>query len=117
MSLFPEKEAKPIKGLEIRTEDISPLEIEKKEVVQPIPTQFKGQVLNDQGQPMIQTPQSQVVTITLPKAPAVLETEAKGEVDDSSTWNATWWLRLIKKAYLFGWKIVTRLISAKESKQ
>jgi hypothetical protein len=116
MSLFPEKEPKPIKGLEIRPEEVSPLEIEKKEVVQPIPSQFKGQVANDQGQPLIQTPQSQVVTITLPKDPEVLEIEAKGEIDETSTWSASWWLRLIKKAYLFGWKIVTGIVSGKESK-
>lgn len=107
MSLFPEREVKKSKDFEIRSEDVSPLEIEKKEVIQPIPTQFKGQVFDDQGMSVIQTPQSQTITITLPKAPEVLEVEAKGSIDDSSTWNATWWLRIVKKAYLFGWKVLS----------
>lgn len=67
---------------------------------------FKTQVTDDKGAPVIQTPPTQVVSVTLPSDPATLATQAKGSTDASLTWLATFWLRVIKKAVHFGWKII-----------
>ena len=85
-----------------------PVEVENKSLQpQPIPSQFKAQVTDDKGNPLIQTPQTQNVTVTIPTAQEALEKLAKGSTDDSGTWWAAWFLRLIKKAAHFGWRVVT----------
>lgn len=84
-----------------------PVEVENKSFQpQPVPSQFKAQVNDDKGVPLIQTPQNQVVTVEIPTDQATLTSQAKGSTDDSSTWSAAWFLRLIKRALHFGWKIV-----------
>lgn len=67
---------------------------------------FKTQVTNDKGAPVIQTPPTQVVSVTLPSDQATLTSQAKGSASSSLTWLATFWLRVIKKAMHFGWKII-----------
>lgn len=104
MPIFPERE-KPLPVQE-RPEEISPLTIERKEVVTPVPTHFVSQVKSDQGKPLIQTPQTQAVTIQLPVHPAQLTTLSQGSVSDSPTWLGAYWLRMIKKALHFGWQIL-----------
>jgi hypothetical protein len=104
MPIFPERE-KPL-PIEERADEISPLTIERKEVVSPVPTQFVGQVKSDKGQPLIQTPQAQSVSIQLPADPAQLTTLSKGSVNDSLTWLGAFWVRIIKKAIHFGWQIL-----------
>lgn len=101
-------ERKEIEGvIESRPEDVSiPPEIEKKEGVTPRPSQFKAQVYDDSGKPLIQTPQTKVVTINLPADQKTLTTLSKGRVTDSLTWLATFWLRMLKKAAHFGWRIL-----------
>jgi hypothetical protein len=103
MPIFPERESTEIKE---RPEEISPLTIERKEVVTPVPVQFTQQVKNDKGKPLISTPATSATTIQLPAQPAQLITQSKGSVSDSVTWLANFWLRLIKKALYFGWKIL-----------
>jgi len=103
MSLFPEREVKPY--IEEVPEEISPLTIERKEVVQPVLTQFKKRVKTDDGKSMIQTPSDKVISITIPGDQGQLTTLSKGSVSDSITWLAAYWLRMIKKAIHFGWKI------------
>jgi hypothetical protein len=102
MAAFPEREQKPV---EQREEEISPLTIERKEVVQPVLTQFKSQVKSDQGKPLIQSPATATTTITLPADQNQLTTLAKGSISNSITWFAAFWLRMIKKAIHFGWRI------------
>lgn len=104
MPIFPERE-KPL-SIEERPEEVSPLTIERKEVVNPVPTQFAGQVKSDKGQPLIQTPQTQATNIHLPADPTQLTTLAKGSVSDSLTWLGAFWVRMIKKAIHFGWRIL-----------
>ena len=96
MALFPEKEPQ-IKPVEERSEQVSPLTIERKEVVTPVPTQFTAQVNDAQGQPMITTPANQKVNIELPRPAEVLEENSKGDVGEALTWWARLWLRLFKK--------------------
>jgi hypothetical protein len=74
--------------------------------VQPTQTQFTAQVTDDQGRQIIQTPETQTVTIRIPNQKEILEQEVKGSPYDSKTWGAMYFLRVIKKALHFGWKIV-----------
>lgn len=68
---------------------------------------FKSQVSDDKGQPVIKTPPAQVITsISPPSDPQTLASQAKGSTTDSVTWLAAFWLRIIKKAIHFGWKII-----------
>jgi len=104
MSLFPEREPK-IKPVEERAEEISPLTIERKEVIQPSVTQFTKQVTDDNGKPLIQTPENKEITIELPASPERLQKVSKGSTSDSLTWFAAFWVRIFKKAIHFNWKI------------
>lgn len=74
-----------------------------------VPTQVTAQVVDDTtGKPLIQTPATQVVTITIPASQQQLDDWSKGSPSESLTWYAFFWLRLIKKAIHFGWRIVTK---------
>lgn len=75
--------------------------------VQVTQSQFKNQVTDDQGQPLITTPQTEKVTIELPKTEEVFLEESKGDIGDSRTWLARFWLRVIQKAKYFGWQIAS----------
>jgi hypothetical protein len=72
------------------------------------PTQITAQVSDDSGAPLIQTPATQVVTITIPADQQQLDDWAKGSPSDSLTWFALFWLRMMKKAFHFGWKIIKK---------
>jgi hypothetical protein len=69
---------------------------------------FKAQVKDDKGTPVIQTPPTQVITTVQPPSDTVtLTQQAKGDTSSSLTWLAAFWLRIIKKALHFGWRIVS----------
>lgn len=104
MALFPEREPKlPIEERPVEAE--VPPHIERAGVT-PIPTQFKAQVKGDDGQNLIQATPTTVFTLQVPKSQATLLSLVKGSVEDSITWFAAFWLRMIKKAIHFGWKIL-----------
>jgi hypothetical protein len=84
-----------------------PVEVENKHVVTPTPTQFKGQVTDDKGAPIIQTPQSQAITIELPAEPSDLKATSKGSPDEAITWFAATWVRMFKKALHLGWGVIS----------
>jgi hypothetical protein len=67
---------------------------------------FKAQVNDDSGKPLIQTPPAQVITVTPPADDKTLLAWSKGDTSSSLTWFAAFWVRIIKKAIHFGWKIV-----------
>ena len=102
--MFPEREKKP--SLEFRPEEATPLEIERKEVATPVPSQFTKQVKSDDGQILTQSQPSTIVTVTLPVDQTRLAGSPKGSADDSLTWFTAFWLRIIKKAIHFGWRII-----------
>lgn len=108
MAANPEREPsiKEPEVVETRAEEIP--EYVEKGGVQTVKSQFPYQVKDDSGKPLITTPQTKVVTVTLPSDPSSLQTKAKGSTDDASTWWSKFWLRIIKKAVHFGWKIVGR---------
>lgn len=106
MGIFPEKEPKT--NVIERLDEASPLlNIERKEVVSPVPTNFKAQVHDDNGKPLITTPQTQTVTITIPAVnEEELKADAKGKIEETWTWSAVYWLRRILKAIFSGKKYV-----------
>lgn len=106
MAVTPErKELEKI--IEHRPEDVAiPERIEKKEGVIPRQTQFTAQVTDDSGKPLIQTPKTKVVTVQIPANQTQLDDWAKGSPTNALTWFAAFWLRMIKKAVHFGWKVV-----------
>ncbi len=84
-----------------------PVEVENKNLhTQSVPVQFRAQVNDNQGKPLIQTPQNQSVTVQIPFDQTTLENSAKGSTEDSGTWFAAWFLRLVKKALHFGWNVI-----------
>jgi len=106
MGLLPERE--PKKNPYENPTEASPLNIERKEVVSPVPVNFKAQVTDDKGNSIITTPQTTKVDIVIPDLnKESLELKIKsGDIDESSVWSAGYWLRLFKKAMFFGWKVL-----------
>jgi len=104
MGLFPEREPNKT-PLETIPEGIPPLKIEKKEVISPKPIQFTQQVTDDNGKPLIQTPEDKEIRIELPANPNRLKKVSKGSISDSLTWFAAFWVRIFKKAIHFNWKV------------
>lgn len=104
MGLFPERE--PIRnGVEQVVDEIKIPEHLKSEGIKGVETAIKANVKIG-NQQVINTPQNQVVQIKIPKTSTALEIESKGDIDDGVTWLALHWLRQIKRAMYFGWKIV-----------
>ncbi len=93
--------------IEVRPEEITeiPEDIERKGV-RPTKSQFTAQVKH-KGKHLIQTPATKV-TIKLPADQGSLSSWSKGPITSSLTWLATFWLRMIKKAKHFGWKIIRK---------
>lgn len=106
MGLLPEKE--PIKNKYENPTDASPLNIERKEVVTPVPTQFKVKVVDERGQPLIQSTDDAKFTIKIPQTnQKQMEDDIKtGDKEDAGVWSIGYWLRIFKKALFFGWKVV-----------
>lgn len=66
---------------------------------------FTAQVKNDSGKTVIQTPPTQVISVKAPASQQTLTSWAKGSITNSVTWLGMFWLRIIKKALFFGWKV------------
>ncbi|KKR11855.1 MAG: hypothetical protein UT39_C0002G0036 [Candidatus Woesebacteria bacterium GW2011_GWA1_39_21] len=86
-----------------------PPELERGGVAQAVPSQFKGQVNDDFGKPLIQTPPASAVTIQVPASQQQLEGWSKGDPENALTWFAVFWIRLIKKALHFSWRMVKKI--------
>lgn len=74
---------------------------------QPVIKNFTAQVKNDKGQPLIQTPPTQVITVQPPYDPTTLTKQSKGSITSSLTWLSAFWIRVIKKALHYGWNVVS----------
>lgn len=95
--------------VEERPEQVEiPPEVERATGAVATKTQVTAQVTDDTGAPLIQTPPTQVVTIQIPASPIQLADWSKGSPSQSLTWFATFWLRIIKKAFHFGWRVITK---------
>ena len=67
---------------------------------------FTAQVRDDKGQPLIQTPPTQVITVQPPADSTTLTAWSKGSITSSLTWLGMFWIRVIKKAIYFGWRVI-----------
>ncbi len=86
-----------------------PPELERGGHAQPVPSQFKAQVSDDSGKPLIQTPQNQTITIQVPATQSQLEEWSKGNPENAITWFAVFWIRLIKKGLHFSWRMIKKI--------
>ncbi len=113
MTVTPEIEKPTIQGQENGKKEVSDEKIEVTPSLQGqgiVSTQFpvKTQVGDDKQAAPIQIPTPKVITITIPASGEQLEDWSKGSPDESLTWFAFFWLRMIKKAIHFGWRIITK---------
>ena len=67
------------------------------------------QPADDQTQQPVQDDTVQTVTITVPATPQQLDDWAKGDPEESITWFAFYWIRMIKKALLHGYRVITQI--------
>jgi len=104
MATTPEIEPQP--QIQERKEEFIVDETLKTAGAQIVQKTFKAQVRDDKGVPLIQTPPAQVITVTPPSDQATLSKQSKGKISSSLTWLAAFWLRIIKKALHFGWRVV-----------
>lgn len=103
-------ERKPgLSDVEVRPEDFPeiPEEIEAKEGVKATKSSFDAKIEDQDGKPMVESPATKDVTITIPTEIEKIETLSKGSTDDSVTWWATYYLRKVKQALKNGWRIIT----------
>ena len=84
-----------------------PETIQQIQGVKVVQKNFKAQVKDNKGALVIQTSPTQVITTVQPPADTqTLTQQAKGDTALSATWLAAFWLRIIKKALHFGWRIM-----------
>jgi hypothetical protein len=109
MAASPEREtiSPAPEGVVERPTEIPP-DVERVTGVRRKPSDFTAQVTDDNGKQLIKSPATQTVTVKLPATQDKLSEWAKGSASDALTWFANFWLRIIKKAAHFGWKVVTR---------
>lgn len=91
---------------EKQEEFIIPETLQQSTGVQVVQKNFKAQVKDDSGKPLIQTPPTQVVTVQPPADDTTLQNWSKGSINSSQTWLGIFWIRIIKKAIALGWKIL-----------
>lgn len=73
--------------------------------IKTVETAIKARV-KDRGRHLIQTPATRKITIKLPAGQTTVSDWSKGKPVDSLTWLGIYWLRAIKKATHFKWKII-----------
>jgi hypothetical protein len=104
-----ESEPRKKEGLEVRPEEMEiPPEVERATGATPTQTQVTAQVTDDTGKPLISPTVPKAVTVQVPASPSQLDEWSKGSPTASLTWFATFWLRIIKKAFHFGWRVITK---------
>jgi len=109
MGIFPEKEPK-LNVVEEHDQEASALSIEHKEVLTPIPTNFKAQVYLTNVLKQKVSGGLIINTSSTSDIPAVneeeLKADAKGNIEETWTWSAVYWIRRILKALHFSKKYV-----------
>lgn len=107
MAATPETLKPEVPQIQERQEEFIVPETLQSSGIKVVQKNFKAQVKDDKGVSVIQTPPTQVITTVQPPSDtATLTQQAKGSTTSSITWLATFWLRIIKKAIHFGWKII-----------
>jgi len=106
MAATPEIPRPEVTSIQERPEEF-PETIQQIQGVKVVQKNFKAQVSDGKGTPLIQTPPTQVITVTPPGDSVTLTGWSKGSVSSSLTWLGAFWLRVIKKALHFGWQVIT----------
>lgn len=106
MAATPEIPRQEVPQIQERKEEFVVPETIQSSGVKVVQKTFKSQVNDNSGKPLIKTPPTQVITVTPPSDTTSLTTWSKGNTSSSITWLGAFWLRVIKKAMHFGWKIV-----------
>ena len=83
-----------------------PEEVEAKEGIKAVRTQITAKVEDDEGKPLMESPVTKVTSVEIPRSEETLEAYSRGDTEDAKTWWGASFLRLIKKALHFGWKIL-----------
>ncbi len=108
MAVSPERELpQPPEGVKEIPETL-PQRLEKGGGVRVRPSQITAQVHDKRGQPLTQSQATRIISIQLPSDKTSLISWAKGPVTESLTWFANFWLRILKKAVHFKWKVVNK---------
>lgn len=107
MALFPEKEKSPVQQTVENFSDISPAVENKSLPVSPVQTQFTANVTDSAGKPLIETVENRKIEICLPGTTEELTNLSKGSPEDGPTWFGAYWVRMLKKAFYWGWNIIT----------
>lgn len=106
MAATPEVLSREIPHIQEHSEEfIVPETLQQSTGVKVVQKNFTAQVKGDDGATLIQTPPTQVIAITPPAGTSILTSWSKGDVTSSLTWLGAFWLRIIKKALHFGWKV------------
>ena len=86
--------------------------VEAQSGVSVIPAQYQSGASDNQARPQMQVvPAPKQIVIQTPADDNQLTNWSKGPAENSITWFAVFWLRLIKKAMHFGWKTVTKPVA------
>lgn len=107
MAQSPEIEKAQPQIKERAEEFIVPETLQQATGVKVVQKSFTAQVKGDKGQPLIQATPVQVISVAPPANDAALTSWSKGPITSSISWLGMFWLRIIKKAIYFGWKIVS----------
>lgn len=106
MPATPEVIRPEIQEINKEAEFVVPETLQQNTGLQVVQKNFKAQIKDDHGQPLIQTPPTQVITIQPPANGVALADWSKGSTNSSLTWLGAFWLRIIKKALFFGWRVL-----------
>ena len=105
-----EKEIPPVgktTDVEVKPETTEvPPEIERSPGSQTPQTQPTDQTSDDSTQAQPQDDSTPKIAIQPPASAAQLDDWSKGPIESALTWFAAFWIRIIKKALHFGWKIL-----------
>ena len=102
------QEAPQQQPVETQKEVEKPQEIVQEQATTVTPGQIAAQAADDATQAQQTPADDQTITITIPATTQQLEDWSKGSPDDSITWLAFFWIRLIKKALFHGWRVITQ---------
>lgn len=108
MAATPEITRGDTSAIQERAEEfIVPETLQQSTGVKVVQKNFNAQVKDDSGAPLIQTPPTQVITVSPPASQTTLTSWSKGNITSSLSWLGAFWLRVIKKALHFGWRVVS----------
>ena len=85
-----------------------PEDVERVTGVRAKPANITAQVADDSTKTQVPSSTPPSVTVSVPATPAQLTNWLQGSPSNSITWFATFWLRLIRKALHFGWKVILK---------